>query len=114
MDFPGEKSFGEIKVVTVFKGCTLAEFLPRAARLQKVFDPAGEPLSPPAALFFVKKAENKQTNNKQTTNNKQQTNKQTNKGCLIWPASHYCLQLAARFFVKKANKQMTAGWQSLF
>ena len=79
MDFPGEKSFGEIKVVTVFKGCTFAEFLPRAARLQKVFDPAGEPLSPPAALFFVKKTENKQTNqrtNKQQTNNKQTTNNQ--------------------------------------
>ena len=66
MDFPGEKSFGEIKVAPVFKGCTFAEFLPRAARLQKVFDPAGEPLSPPAALFFVKKTENKQTNKKQT------------------------------------------------
>ena len=79
MDFPGEKSFGEIKVAPVFKGCTFAEFLPRAARLQKVFDPAGEPLSPPAALFFVNKTENKQTNqrtNKQQTNNKQTTNNQ--------------------------------------
>ena len=79
MDFSGEKSFGEIKVVPVFKGCTFAEFLPRAARLQKVFDPVGEPLSPPAALFFVKKTENKQTNqrtNKQQTNNKQTTNNQ--------------------------------------
>ena len=85
MDFSGEKSFGEIKVVPVFKGCTFTEFLPRAARLQKVFDPAGEPLSPPAALFFVKKTENKQTTTnkqetkKQTTNNKQTTSKQQTK-----------------------------------